>query len=137
VSGSTGCGRDPPQPTSKDASARKEIQERRFIGVAEAGKQTPRYQSKNAGSDLSEIQISERDQAERVERKSEDQNSNAEKSEIGTLRSLRFLLFSYRSFHRRKRNALPMTIMSENPMAAAQRIGLMKPSAAKGMPTAL
>src|ERR1051326_190530 len=34
----------------------------------------------------------------------------------------------------RRRRALPMTIRSERPMAAAHRTGLMKPSAAKGMP---
>ena len=38
---------------------------------------------------------------------------------------------------RRSRSALPITTRSDNPMAAAQRIGLMNPSAASGTPTAL
>jgi hypothetical protein len=36
-----------------------------------------------------------------------------------------------------KRNAFPITIRSEKPIAAAQRIGLMNPSAASGTPMAL
>jgi hypothetical protein len=41
------------------------------------------------------------------------------------------------SFQRRRRKALPITTRSDSPMAAAQRIGLIKPNAAKGIPTAL
>ena len=39
--------------------------------------------------------------------------------------------------HRSSRSALPITIRSDAPMAAAQKIGLMKPSAASGTPSAL
>ncbi len=38
---------------------------------------------------------------------------------------------------RRRRNALPMTMRSDTPMAAAQKMGLMNPSAASGTPSAL
>ena len=38
---------------------------------------------------------------------------------------------------RKSRSALPMTIKSETPIAAAQKIGLMKPIAASGTPSAL
>ena len=38
---------------------------------------------------------------------------------------------------RNKRNALPMTMTSENPIANAQRTGLMNPKAASGTPMAL
>ncbi|GEM_PF-6780852 len=43
----------------------------------------------------------------------------------------------YHPFHRLNRSAFPMTIMSEKPIAAAHRTGLMKPSAARGIPAAL
>ena len=39
--------------------------------------------------------------------------------------------------HRSSRSALPITIKSEQPIAAAQKTGLMKPSAASGTPSAL
>lgn len=39
--------------------------------------------------------------------------------------------------HRNSRSALPITIRSEAPMAAAQKTGLRKPSAASGTPTTL
>lgn len=39
--------------------------------------------------------------------------------------------------HFLSRRALPMTIRSENPIAAAHRMGLIKPSAASGTPMAL
>ena len=39
--------------------------------------------------------------------------------------------------HRRSRNALPITTKSDKPIAAAHRIGLIKPSAASGTPMAL
>ena len=38
---------------------------------------------------------------------------------------------------RNSRSALPITIKSDTPIAAAQKIGLMKPSAASGTPSAL
>jgi hypothetical protein len=38
---------------------------------------------------------------------------------------------------RLNRSAFPITIRSENPIAAAQRIGLMKPIAASGIPMQL
>lgn len=38
---------------------------------------------------------------------------------------------------RRSRNALPITIKSEKPIAAAHNTGLINPSAASGTPTAL
>ena len=37
----------------------------------------------------------------------------------------------------RRRKALPITTKSDRPIAAAQRMGLRKPSAARGMPMAL
>lgn len=40
-------------------------------------------------------------------------------------------------FHRRKRSALPMTMRSDKPIAAAQITGLRKPNAASGMDAAL
>ena len=39
--------------------------------------------------------------------------------------------------HLLSRNAFPITTRSDNPIAAAQRMGLMNPNAASGMPTAL
>src|SRR4051812_37505193 len=41
------------------------------------------------------------------------------------------------NFQRRRRRALPMTMTSEKPIAAAQITGLMKPSAARGMEATL
>lgn len=40
-------------------------------------------------------------------------------------------------FQLRSRSAFPITTTSDSPIAAAQRIGLMKPSAARGIPMAL
>ena len=46
-------------------------------------------------------------------------------------------LAGYFNRHRRSRKALPMTTRSDKPIASAQRTGLMKPNAARGIPAAL